>query len=130
MSPEVPLAHTWFSVFFGAAILALVIELIRRNRLQERYAALWILMALVFMTYRWWLAPAALLAQWGDIGDVVTVVLFLGIFMCALLILQLSVKVSEFSNQIKNLVQEVSMLKHRLAQRDEGADEHGDAAGV
>lgn len=130
MSHAIPLAHTLFSVFFGVAILAVVVELIRRNRLQERYAALWIVLAIAFMTYRWWLAPAAMLAQWGEIGDVVTVVLFLGIFMCALLILQLAVKVSDFSTQIKNLTQEVAMLKHELAQREGGVPRRGDSQGV
>ena len=130
MSQAIPLAHTLFSVFFGVAILAVVVELIRRNRLQERYAALWIVLAIAFMTYRWWLAPAAMLAQWGEVGDVVTVVLFLGIFMCALLILQLAVKVSDFSTQIKNLTQEVAMLKHELAQREGAAPRRGDSQGV
>lgn len=130
MTQAVPLAHTLFSLFFGAAILAVVVELIRRNRLQERYAALWIVLAVAFMTYRWWLAPAAMLARWGNVGDVVTVVLFLGIFMCALLILQLAVKVSEFSTQIKNLTQEVALLKHELAQREEGSPGRGDGQRV
>ena len=115
MAEGIPAAHAVFSLLFGLAILAFVIELIRRHRLQERYAVLWIVLALVFATYRWWIAPVTVLAEWADIGDAVTVVLFLGIFMCALLILQLSVKISEFSSKIKNLVQEVSILKHELA---------------
>ena len=117
MAEGIPAAHFYFSFFFGLAILLLVVELIRRNRLQERYAALWMLLAVAFMTYRWWVAPVAAFAAWAKITDVVTVVLFLGIFMCVLLILQLSLKISEFSNKIKNLIQEVSMLKRELGQR-------------
>ena len=116
MDVNVPVHHVIFSLICGLLILGFVIELIRRSRLQERYAALWIAVALVFMTYGWWLAPVAAVANWLHIGDVVPVVLFFGIFLCALLILQLSVKVSEFSNKIKNLVQEVSILKHELEQ--------------
>lgn len=122
---EIPLAHTVFSVAVGFVVLAVVLELIRRNRLQERYAALWILAALIAMTYRLWLGPVALFSDWAEIGDPVTVVLFLGILMSALLILQLSVKVSEFSGRIKNLVQEVALLKHErereTARREEAA---------
>ena len=116
MAVNVPVHHVYFSLICGLLILGFVIELIRRARLQERYAALWIVVALVFMTYGWWLAPMVALANWLHIGDVVPVILFFGIFLCALLILQLSVKVSEFSNKIKNLVQEVSILKHELEQ--------------
>lgn len=122
---EIPPAHTLISFLAGFALLVAVVELIRRNRLQERYAALWILMALVSMTYRLWLGPVQVFADRAEIGDPVTVVLFLGILMCALLILQLSVKVSEFSGRIQNLVQEVALLKH---ERERGAAPD-DAAG-
>ena len=114
MGVNVPTHHVLFSLACGLLLLGLVVELIRRARLQERYAALWILVALVFMTYGWWLDAAAAIARWLDIADIVPVVLFFGIFMCALLILQLSVKVSEFSIKIKNLIQEISLLKHEL----------------
>lgn len=122
---EIPPAHTLISVLAGFALLVVVVELIRRNRLQERYAALWILMALVSMTYRLWLGPVAVFADRAQIGDPVTVVLFLGILMCALLILQLSVKVSEFSGRIKNLIQEVALLKHER-ERGSATDDAGD----
>jgi len=115
---NVPVHHVWFSLVSGLLILGLVIELIRRSRLQERYAVLWIVVALVFMTYGWWLDAAAAVASWLHIADVVPVILFFGICLCALLILQLSVKISEFSNKIKNLIQEVSLLKHELQGRD------------
>ena len=117
MSADVPVHHVVFSLLCGLSILGFVVELIRRSRLQERYAILWVVLALAFMTYGWWLAPMAAVANWFRIEDVVSIVLFFGVFLCALLILQLSVKVSEFSVKIKNLVQEVSMLRHELESR-------------
>lgn len=106
--------HVYFSVLCGLLIFGIVIELIRSYRLQERYAALWIVLALVFTTYGWWIGAAVVLADWLRITDVVTIVLFLGIFMCALLILQLSVKISDFSYMLKNLVQQIAILKHEM----------------
>lgn len=126
---EIPPAHTLISFLAGFALLVVVVELIRRNRLQERYAALWILVALVSMTYRLWLGPVAVFADRAEIGDPVTVVLFLGILMCALLILQLSVKVSEFSGRIKNLVQEVALLKHERERRSAPDDAEAEGSG-
>ena len=115
---DVPLQHTAFSISCGSLILVTVVEMIRRNHLQERYAALWILIGLAFVSYSWWLTPLAILASWLQVGDVVTAVLFLGILMCSLLIMQLSMKVSEFSVKIKNLVQQVSLLQHELRERE------------
>lgn len=106
--------HVYFSVLCGLFVLGLVIELIRRRRLQERYAVLWIVVALVFITYGLWIDQAGIIAHWFRIDDPVTVVLFFGIFLCVLLLLQVFLKISEFSIVIKNLIQEVSMLKYEL----------------
>lgn len=126
MAEAIPPVHSWSALLVGLALLAAVVELIRRDLLQERYAALWIVMAFVFMTYRLWLAPVAAFAEWAEIGDSVTVVIAVGILMCALLILQLSVKVSEFSLRIKNLTQEVALLQDALAE-ERGRRRRGDA---
>ena len=127
---DVPGQHIFFSLLCGTVILGSVLELVRRTKLQESYALLWIVLAVTFMTYGWWIAPMVRLAHWLRIADVVPMVLFFGVFLCALLILQLSVKSSEFSNRIKNLTQEVSILKHELERSlsgDAGSD--GDQAG-
>ena len=111
---DVPGQHIFFTLLCGAMILAFTLELVRRTKLQESYALLWIVLAVAFMSYGWWIAPMAALANWLRIADVVPMVLFFGIFLCALLILQLCVKSTEFSNRIKNLTQELSILKHEL----------------
>lgn len=114
---NIPSPHIYFSVVCGVFLLGILFALIRNQRLQERYAALWIVLALTFITYGWWIRLVRVVADRFQIADVVSVILFLGIFMCALLILQLSIKVSEFSTVIKNLVQEVSLLKYEMDRR-------------
>ena len=108
MPPFPPVHHIVFSVACGLSLLGVVVELIRRSWLQERHAALWIVLAVVFATYGLWSGPLVAVARWFRIGDVVTIVLFFGILLCTLLILQLSVVASQSSIRIKNLVQEVS----------------------
>ena len=126
-APFPPPPHILFALICGLLLAGFVIELIRRSWLQERYAVLWIALALVFMTYGWWLVPVATVANWFRIDDAVAVVLFLGVFMCALLILQLCVKISEFSVKIKNLVQEVSMLRYELERHESRVSKAGGA---
>ena len=114
---NVPTLHVYFSGICGVLLLGFVLVLIRNHRLHERYAALWVMLALAFMTYGWWIRPVRAVSDRFQIADVVPVVLFFGIFMCALLILQLSITISEFSTKIKNLIQEVSLLKHETERR-------------
>ena len=130
MIDQVPSPHFLFAAFFGLVLLVLVVDLVRRSRLQERYAVLWIVLALGCMTYGWWIAPIEALSQRLRIDESVHIVLFLGIFICLSLILQLSLKISEFSNRIKNLVQETAMLRHELGRRESKPSEaaaHEDA---
>lgn len=114
---NIPVPHVYFSVICGMFLLGVLLLLIRNQRLQERYAVLWILLALAFITYGLWIRPIRAFADRFQIADVVSVILFLGIFMCMLLILQLSIKISEFSIIIKNLVQEISLLKYEMDRR-------------
>ncbi len=125
MPPFPPVHHIVFSVACGLSLLGVVVELIRRSWLQERHAALWIVLAVVFATYGLWSGPLVAVARWFRIGDVVTIVLFFGILLCTLLILQLSVVASQSSIRIKNLVQEVSILRRELERdraRESGRD--------
>ena len=118
MAAQIPISHFLFSAFFGVLLLTFVVDLIRRSRLQERYAVLWILLALGCMTYGWWIAPVDAISHRLQMGGGVPIVLFLGIFVCLSLLLQLTLKVSEFSNKIKNLVQETATLKYELNRRN------------
>ena len=128
---NIPAPHVYFSIICGLFLLSILLVMMRNHWLQERYAALWIILALAFLTYGWWIRLMRVVADKFQIADVVSVVLFFGIFMCALLILQLSIKVSQFSIMIKNLVQEVSLLKYETDRRGSdtsktpgGEDEH------
>lgn len=123
MAAQIPISHFLFSAFFGVLILAFVVDLIRRSRLQVRYAVLWILLALGCMTYGWWIAPVDAISHRLQMGGGVPIVLFLGIFVCLSLLLQLTLKISEFSTKIKNLVQETAMLKHELSRRKSAPSE-------
>lgn len=114
--PEIPDRQIYFAIFCGLIIIGIVVELIRRRQLQEQYSVLWIVAALIFMTYNWWYPFALWFTGIIGVKDVVSIILFFGIFMCALFILQLCVKISEFSYKIKNLIQEVSILRYELEQ--------------
>lgn len=124
---NIPAPHVYFSVICGVFLLGVLLVLIRNQRLQERYAVLWIVLALAFITYGWWIRLIRVVADRFQITDVVSIILFFGIFMCAMLILQLSIKISEFSTIIKNLVQEVSLLKYEMDRR--GSDTSKPQAG-
>ena len=114
------------AVILTAVMLGIVLELVRRRRLAERYALLWMIVAIVLLV----------LAVWkGLLGDASHLVgirvpsnaLFLAaIGVVFLLLLHFSVATSRLSEETKILAQEVARLEHELrAQSANGAPHNG-----
>lgn len=102
------------AVLVTAVMFAVVIDLVRRRRLIERYALLWMVVALALLVLALW---DELLA-WGSglIGiEVPANALFLAAFAIGfLLLLNFSVAISRLTDQIKTLAQEVARLDTEL----------------
>ncbi len=90
------------------------IDLVRKKRLREEYSLLWlgtsILMLVLIARYEWLMTLTTL------IGAVLpTTTLFLGsILFLVLLAVQFSIKISNLSNQVKDLVQENALLRYEF----------------
>ena len=90
--------------------LALVIELVRRRRLVERYALLWISAALVLVVLAVWQDALQLLADGLGIISPPNALFFLGVGALFILALHFSVAFSRLSEETKILAQEVARL--------------------
>ncbi len=110
----------------AALLLGIVLDLVRRRRLLERYALLWMLASVVLLG----------LAVWRDVLDRVAATLGVAyppnaLFVIALgfvllLLLHFSVAVSRLSDQGKILAQRLALLEERLRRseaRARAADE-------
>ena len=101
-------------------LLVVVVELVRRRRLREEFSWLWIgacvaLIALVAATpLRSWFA-----ALWPADGSIELVMLVVCLFLVALS-LDFSIQVSSQSTRIKNLAQEVSLLRKTVEELQAG----------
>ena len=104
-----------FAILASAAVLALVVELVRRRRLREEYAFLWVITAGGMVVLATWYG----LIEWITrlIGAVtVTTTLFLFALLFLLVInVHYSTVISRLSLQIRRLAQEIAILE---AERD------------
>jgi len=98
------------AVILTAVMLGIVLELVRRRRLVERYALLWMIVALVLLVLA--TVPQLLNLASDAIGiEVPANALFLAAFAVAfLLLLHFSVVTSRLSEETKILAQEVARL--------------------
>src|SRR6185503_3394780 len=102
------------AIFGSAVLLGIVFELLRRRRLIERYALIWLMSALVLLG----------LAVWKDLLEIISKTMGIvyppnALFMIAfgfvlLLLLHFSIAISRLSGETKVLAQVVARLDREL----------------
>jgi hypothetical protein len=99
----------------GAAVLLLtVLELVRRRRLMERYALLWLLSAVVLLALAIWHSALATISRAIGVIYPPNALFFIAIGFILLLLLHFSSAVSRLSDQSETLAQRQALLDERL----------------
>ena len=99
----------------GAGLLLfIVLELVRRRRLLERYALLWLLSAVVLLGLAIWRGLLEEIAQLVGIAYPPNALFFTAFAFVLVLLLHFSIAVSRLTDQSKVLAQRQSMLEERL----------------
>jgi hypothetical protein len=109
-------AHIQLVAILASGVLLLtVLELVRRRRLMERYALLWLLAAVVLLALASW--PGALNRVSHAIGIFYppTALFVVAFGFVLLLLLHFSAAVSRLSDQTKVLAQRLALLEERVS---------------
>ena len=112
-----------FRVSVAAAIAALILlavifELIRSRRLQERYALLWLLTGLVIFVLAVW---RSLLGRASDLVGIAyppSALFVLASLFVLVVLLHYSTVISKLSDQNRILAQRLALLEHELKNKD------------
>jgi hypothetical protein len=97
----------------GALLLA-ILELVRRRRLLERYALLWLFSGVVLLALASWRGALEQIAQLVGIAYPPNALFFVAFAFVLLLLLHFSVAVSRLTDQTKVLAQRLALLEERV----------------
>jgi hypothetical protein len=104
----------------GAAVLLLtVLEMVRRRRLMERYALLWLLSAVVLLALAIWSSALARISHAIGVIYPPNALFFIAIGFILLLLLHFSSAVSRLSDQSETLAQRQALLDERLRRQEQ-----------
>jgi hypothetical protein len=111
-----------FSILVSVATLGFIVELVRRRRLREEYAWLWILCGVAMTVLATWYG----LVEWlgrltGAVAPTTTLFLFALVFL-VLISVHYSTVLSRLTEQVRRLTQELAILE---AERRSEADSRG-----
>jgi hypothetical protein len=114
----VPLtAHqTIFAIATSVVVFVMLVELVRRRRLREEYAWLWLLTgAAMIVLISWPRLLAFVTHAIGAATPLTTLLIFSLLFLLAIVV-HYSVIISRLTTQMKNLTQEVALLSNQVEQ--------------
>ncbi|UCG92811.1 MAG: DUF2304 domain-containing protein [candidate division WOR-3 bacterium] len=98
-------------------LLVCILELIRRRKLKERFALLWLFSSIILIVFSVWIDLLEILARIIGIHYAPAVFIPVIIFFMVVLFIYFSVIVSEQSEHIKILAQKLAILESTLGGR-------------
>jgi hypothetical protein len=113
-----PLAVSIAGAVASFTLVLVVLELIRSNRLQERYAILWLVTGLVLTGLSAWRDGLNTIAGWLGVQSYPPAVLFaVGILFIIVVLLHYSTVISRLTGQNVLLAQKLALLEQELRSR-------------
>src|SRR4051794_3225083 len=114
MEPRIQLV----AVGAAAFLLFVVLELVRRRRLLERYALLWLLSGVVLLGLAVWRGLLERISSAIGVVYPPNALFFVAFAFILILLLHFSVAVSRLSDQSKVLAQRLALLEERVGRSD------------
>ncbi|MFZ5950947.1 MAG: DUF2304 domain-containing protein [Candidatus Rifleibacteriota bacterium] len=105
------------SFFSSLAFLFFILELIRKKRLKEAYALLWIISGFVFLFFSCWKTGMDYFAAKVGIFYPPAFLFLILIVAIIIILVQFSVVVSTQNEHIRKLTQELTLLKSEQSNR-------------
>lgn len=116
------------AIIGAVTLLLTVLEMVRRRRLMERYALLWLLSATVLLGLAIWSGALARVSKAIGVIYPPNALFFIGIGFILLLLLHFSSAVSRLGHESEMLAQRQALTEERLRRYEEMVDDSGATA--
>jgi len=100
-----------FTIILSIGLIIVIFELVRRRKLREEYAWLWMLTGAVVFLLAIWRGLLVSITHWIGAELPANTIFFFGVFSLILINLYFSVKISTLTDQIKKLTQGQAILE-------------------
>lgn len=113
------------SIVVSLGLILLVFELVRRRRLLERYALLWLLTTVTLFGLSLWKGLLDQISEAVGIGYGPSTLFAVALGFVTMLLLHFSVVISRLAEQNKVLAQQVGLLQRRVGELEHAPDSDG-----
>lgn len=102
-------------------MLIFIVELIRRKKMKEEYSILWLFSGAVFLVLSVWRDALDEFAHLVGVNYPPASLLLVLVMGAFLIMVHYSIVITKISEKNKNLVQEISLLRHEVEKMNESA---------
>jgi predicted AlkP superfamily phosphohydrolase/phosphomutase len=117
----IPIEQRIIAIIFSIVLLLVIIQLIRKHKLREEYALIWLAASLSILFLSIFGGLTNLLATLFAVSYAPTLILVSGLLFALVVLLSQSVALSAQSNRVRDLAQSVALLEWQLRQLAKGA---------
>ena len=115
----IPVEQRVTALVLSITLLLVTVQLIRKYRLREEYALVWLAASLGILILSVFGGLVTRLAAYFDVSYAPTLVMVLGLLFALVVLLSQSVALSTQANQVRDLAQSLAILERRLRQLEE-----------
>ena len=103
-----------FAILASIFLMLVVVELVRRRKLREEYSWLWLLTGgIIILLVVWYDLLLFITHLIGAVAPTTTLFIF-GLLFLMLISLHYSIQISKLSHQVKEMAQQLALLKGRV----------------
>lgn len=103
-----------FAILASVILLVLIFELVRKKKLKEEYSWLWILTGVIILALVVWYGLLLFVTRLIGAASPQTTLFLFGLLFLVLINIHFSIRISTFTDQIKELAQRLAILTKEL----------------
>jgi hypothetical protein len=113
---SIPVSQRLLAVIFSLLLFLVIVQLIRRRRLREEYALIWLGASAGILLFSIFGGLVRVLASAFSVSYPPTLVIVIGLLFALVVILSQSVIISSQADRLRDLAQSVALLEWRIRQ--------------
>ena len=103
-----------FTIILSIGLIIVIFELVRRRKLREEYAWLWMLTGAVVFLLAIWRSLLFSITRFIGADLPASTIFFFGVFFLILINLYFSVQLSTLTDRVNKITQELALLRDRV----------------
>lgn len=112
-----------FAIIFSIIFIILILNLVRRNKLDEKYSILWFFLAVITLLVSIFPSIIETISEWFDVYYPPTVLLLFAVIIIMAYIVHITMVITRQNKMIIKLTQELAILKNEKEKKGDDIGE-------